>query len=65
MNTEQEFRRIADQLVASMVGPTMVTAWWSSPNQAFDGRTPETQWAAGSDTVVNYLMHHAFAGGGS
>jgi hypothetical protein len=65
MNTEQEFRAIADQLVTSMVGWTNVDAWWSSPNQAFDGRTPEAQWAAGSDAVVNYLMHHAFSGGGS
>ena len=65
MNTEQEFRKIADQLVESMVGKNMIESWWTSPNQAFDGRTPETQWAEGSDSVVNYLMHHAFAGGGS
>ena len=65
MTTEQEFRNIADQLVASLVGPNMVAAWWASPNQAFGARTPEAQWAEGSDQVVNYLMHHAFAGGGS
>ncbi len=65
MNTEQEFQSIANQLVASMVGPNMVEAWWTSPNQAFDGLTPEAQWSKGSDAVVNYLMHHAFAGGGS
>ena len=65
MNTEQEFRKVADQLVESMVGKNMIESWWTSPNQAFDGRTPETQWAEGSDSVVNYLMHHAFAGGGS
>jgi hypothetical protein len=65
MTTEQEFRNIADQLVAGMVGEQLVTAWWASPNQAFDDRTPEQQWSAGSDRVVNYLMHHAFAGGGS
>jgi hypothetical protein len=65
MTTEQEFRTIADQLVASLVGPNQVETWWTSPNQAFDGRTPETQWSQGSDRVVNYLMHHAYAGGGS
>ena len=65
MNPEQEFRNIANNLVASMVGPDLADSWWSSPNQAFDGQTPETQWAAGSDAVVNYLMHHAFSGGGS
>jgi hypothetical protein len=65
MHTEQEFRNIANNLVASMVGPDMADAWWTSPNQAFDGRTPEIQWSEGSDRVVNYLMHHAYAGGGS
>jgi hypothetical protein len=65
MTTEQEFRTIADQLVASMVGPAMTADWWASPNRAFDDLTPEAQWAKGSDRVVNYLMHHAFAGGGS
>jgi hypothetical protein len=65
MTTEQDFRKIADQLVESMVGPDHVSAWWTSPNRAFDDRTPEAQWAAGSDSVINYLMHHAFAGGGS
>jgi hypothetical protein len=65
MNTEQEFRRIADNLVASMVGHEWVQVWWNSPNQAFGDRTPEAQWQLGSDAVVNYLMHHAFAGGGS
>jgi hypothetical protein len=65
MNTEQEFRNIANQLVTSMVGEQLVADWWNSPNLAFEGRTPETQWAKGSDAVVNYLMHHAYAGGGS
>jgi hypothetical protein len=65
MNTEQEFKAIANNLVSSMVGADHVEAWWASPNQAFDGRTPESQWQSGSDAVVNYLMHHAFSGGGS
>ena len=65
MTTEQEFRAIADQLVAGMVGEQLVATWWASPNTAFGDRTPETQWARGSDRVVNYLMYHAFSGGGS
>ena len=65
MSTEQEFRNIANNLVASMVGPDMAESWWASANQAFDGLTPEAQWSKGSDAVVNYLMHHAFSGGGS
>jgi hypothetical protein len=65
MNTEQEFRNIANQLVTSMVGPDHLESWWHSPNQAFGGQTPEAQWQLGSDSVINYLMHHAYAGGGS
>jgi hypothetical protein len=65
MTTDQEFRNIANNLVASMVGPNQVESWWSSPNQAFDDRTPEQQWATGSDQVVFYLMAHAFQGGGT
>ena len=65
MSPEQEFRNIANNLVASLVGERLVADWWRSPNLAFDGRTPEAQWQSGSDAVVNYLMHHAYAGGGS
>jgi hypothetical protein len=65
MTTEQEFRNIADQLVSGLVGEQLVADWWASPNLAFGGRTPEAQWQSGSDAVVNYLMHHAFSGGGS
>jgi hypothetical protein len=65
MNTEQEFRNVANQLVASLVGEQLVADWWDSANKAFDGRTPEAQWQLGSDRVVNYLMAHAFQGGGT
>jgi hypothetical protein len=65
MKAEQEIRNICDQMVQAMVGEKFVESWWASPNQAFDGRTPEEQWSAGSDQVINYLMHHAFSGGGS
>lgn len=65
MNTQTEFRTIADQLVSSLVGTDHVALWWASPNRAFDDRTPEQQWALGSDQVVNYLMAHAFGGGGT
>jgi hypothetical protein len=65
MTTEQEFRNIANNLVASMVGEHLVADWWNSPNQAFDGLTPESQWQLGSDRIVNYLMAHAFQGGGT
>jgi hypothetical protein len=65
MDTQTEFRNIADQLVAGLVGADHVAAWWASPNQAFGDCTPEQQWAVGSDQVVFYLMSHAFQGGGT
>lgn len=65
MTSEKLFRETCNQLVQALVGPDMTASWWSSPNKAFDMRTPEEQWALGSDSVVNYLMHHAFSGGGS
>jgi hypothetical protein len=65
MTSEQNFKAICNQLVQAMVGADLVQAWWDSPNTAFGGRTPQEQWVLGSDTVVNYLMHHAFSGGGS
>jgi hypothetical protein len=65
MNTQMEFRAIADQLVVGLVGADHVAAWWASPNRAFNDCTPEKQWATGSDQVINYLMAHAFGGGGT
>jgi len=65
LTSEENFRATCNTLVESLVGADLVESWWSSPNQAFAGRTPEAQWLVGSDSVVNYLMHHAFAGGGS
>lgn len=65
LTTEENFKNVCNTLVQSMVGEAHVASWWTSANQAFGGRTPEEQWVTGSDAVVNYLMHHAFAGGGS
>ena len=65
LTTEENFRATCNTLVESLVGKAHAETWWSSPNQAFAGLTPEAQWVTGSDSVVNYLMHHAFAGGGS
>jgi len=65
LTSEENFRATCNTLVESLVGADLVESWWSSPNQAFADRTPEAQWLVGSDSVVNYLMHHAFAGGGS
>jgi hypothetical protein len=65
LTTEENFRATCNTLVECLVGQTHAATWWNSPNLAFAGRTPEAQWQLGSDQVVNYLMHNAFAGGGS
>lgn len=56
-------RETLNRLVVGMTGET-APQWWSSPNKAFDGRTPddlmnETEWTR----VRDYLMHHAYGGG--
>lgn len=65
ISTELHFRHMCNSLLEILVGSANVDQWWSSPNQAFDQRTPEQQWALGSDAVVNYLMFHAHTSGGS
>ena len=64
-HTAEQLKSLCEQLVHSMVGAEHSTLWWSSPNRAFNDRTPNEQWEKGSDQVINYLMHHSFSGGGS
>jgi hypothetical protein len=50
-----------NRIVVSLVGDKLSTDWWNSPNQAFDGRTPESlmneeEWTR----VRDYLLHHAY-----
>ena len=65
MNVSEQLKNIANDLVIGLVGEENSTLWWSSPNKAFQNRTPNEQWEKGSDQVINYLMHHAYCGGGS
>lgn len=55
-----------NRLVEGLVGSGLAQQWWNSPNKAFDSRPPmslmnETEW----EQVRDYLMFHAYAGGGS
>ena len=65
MNPSEQLKSICNDLVIGLVGEENSTLWWSSPNKAFQNRTPDEQWEKGSDQVINYLMHHAYCGGGS
>ena len=53
-------KRICDVIVEALVGVELSDSWWTSPNRAFDGKTPSEQWELAPDVVFNYLMTYAF-----
>ena len=65
--TRAEFlaKQRSNVLVIAMIGKAESDLWWNSPNRAFDMRTPIDMWDEDYKRVYNYLMHHAFVGGGS
>ena len=69
IGTEEGYEHICKQrsvaLVIGLVGSDLADDWWNSPNKAFNGRTPAGMWLEDFRQVHNYLMHHAFVGGGS
>ena len=64
-NKEHITKQRSNALVIALVRKDMSDGWWNSPNKAFDGRTPAGMWIEDYQRVYNYLMHHAFVGGGS
>lgn len=46
-------------LVIAMVGGELADKWWSSPNKAFDMRTPAGVWLEDYYKVYEYLMKAA------
>lgn len=59
-------KETCDRLLASMLGSwELVDKWWDSPNKAFDGKHPIDVFTTDSKLVINYLFHHAYAGGGA
>lgn len=46
-----------NQILESLVGPSLVDLWWTSPNKAFNLTTPENQWDLDYKKVVNYLLN--------
>lgn len=68
IGTEEQYRNAVrqrcDALVISLVGEAAAGVWWTGYNKAFE-MTPEEMWSQDFRNVHNYLMHHAFVGGGS
>ena len=69
IGTEEGYEKFCKKrcvaLVVGLVGVELADEWWKSPNKAFDGKTPVNMWTEDFRRVHNYLMHHAFVGGGS
>lgn len=69
IGTEAGYENMCKQrsvaLVIALVGIDLTDDWWNSPNKAFDMKTPADMWVEDFRQVHNYLMHHAYAGGGS
>lgn len=66
MKDVNKTREQCNQLLLAMLGrPALVEQWWKSQNYAFGMQTPGDIFENDSQRVFDYLMHHAYAGGGS
>lgn len=58
--TDLEIMRArCDALVISLVGRKMADKWWTGPNKAFGGETPEQMYREAPNDVYAYLMKSA------
>jgi len=65
---KEELKNECDRLVGALLGHdhTLCDLWWKSQNKAFNYKSPQELFDGDrASEVYNYLMHHAFAGGGS
>jgi hypothetical protein len=65
---KEELKNQCDRLLGTLLGhdATMCDMWWKTQNKAFNYKSPQELFDGdGASDVFNYLMHHAFAGGGS
>jgi len=61
--TDNFHKDTLNRLVVSLVGDKLSREWWTSSNQAFDGRTPESLMNEAEWTQVrDYLFDHAYGG---
>lgn len=52
-------RARCEALVTAMVGSEMAPKWWTGPNRAFGGDTPEQIYSVAPSAVYAYLMKSA------
>lgn len=62
MISEYVAKQRTQTLLTAMLGSKLVDAWWSSPNKAFDGKTPHDVWTTDYAKVYSYVMHNADGG---
>lgn len=59
MTDEKNMRAKCEALLVAMLGIDLAVKWWSSPNKAFCGDTPEQIYSVAPSTVYAYLMKSA------
>jgi len=55
----ENMRARCEVLVIAMVGRELAEKWWTGPNKAFDGHTPEQIYSVAPSAVYTYLMKSA------
>jgi hypothetical protein len=55
--SEERMKYHSHNIVISLVGESLADKWWLSPNAAFEGKTPITQWDDDPNTVFQYLLN--------
>lgn len=59
MTDNEKMRARCEALITAMVGADLVAKWWSSPNKAFGGDTPEQLYSVAPSAVYAYLIKYA------
>lgn len=59
MISEHNAKQRCQWLLTAMVGKELADVWWSTPNRAFDMRTPAGIWLEDYLKVYKYLMARA------
>ena len=52
-------RKRCEALITAMVGAELAPKWWTGPNKAFGGDTPEQIYSVSPSSVYAYLMKSA------
>lgn len=55
MTTKEQYRERCDAMLTALLGPA-ASKWWTSPNRAFDFKTPDEVFEMKPTTVFHYLV---------